>query len=551
MADRIRRRRSRAAFLPGVLLLATLPASVACGKKGAPLAPLVHVPVAATDFTAKRIGDTVHLQLTVPPANTDGSRPADIEWLTIYGFTGTPVSSDDFIKKGTVVARFPVRKPPPPVPEGGTAPPLPPPTGPGLDQGALAVAIEELTPALHQPILPKAPKRPPPPPPAPSNTVLALPLGGPPAEVPLARLYVSMGTNHDKQKGPFSARLSVPLLQPPSPPSVLPITYTETAVTITWTPPADARQHVQVPTPMPPPAPATTTGTVLGVPTSTSSISPIPSVVPWTATAASPAPVATPRAATPPATTPDVPAATPPVVTTPAATTPAAPAAATPAATSETTAPAAAAAVPAAVVPSRPLSLPSVASVFNVYDVPSPDAKDKDAAAQPVAPTPAAQPGAAQPPPAPLLAPLNAAPLAVATYQDTRMEFGVERCYAVRTVNLYGTLPIESLPSEPVCVTFVDTFPPAAPKRLGGVESPGAISLLWDANAETDLAGYVVLRGEGSGERLQSLMPAPIRDTTFRDTTVKPAVTYFYVVVALDSAGNVSAQSNKVTVTAR
>ena len=50
-------------------------ASIACGKKGSPLPPLVRVPVPPPDFTAERRGEEVKLQFTVPAVNTDGSRP--------------------------------------------------------------------------------------------------------------------------------------------------------------------------------------------------------------------------------------------------------------------------------------------------------------------------------------------------------------------------------------------------------------------------------------------------------------------------------------------
>ena len=53
---------------------------------------------------------------------------------------------------------------------------------------------------------------------------------------------------------------------------------------------------------------------------------------------------------------------------------------------------------------------------------------------------------------------------------------------------------VESEPAPPACEKLVDTFPPAPPKGLVAVASEGAINLIWDANAETDLAGYLVLR---------------------------------------------------------
>jgi hypothetical protein len=116
-----------------------------------------------------------------------------------------------------------------------------------------------------------------------------------------------------------------------------------------------------------------------------------------------------------------------------------------------------------------------------------------------------------------------------------------------------GAIAIESAPSAPVCVTPVDTFPPAPPKNLAHIASGGGVSLLWEANSEADLGGYVVLRGEPPGDKLAPLTPAPITNTSFTDTTVRRGRTYVYEVVALDTAtpANQSAPSNRVEETIR
>ena len=148
--------------------------------------------------------------------------------------------------------------------------------------------------------------------------------------------------------------------------------------------------------------------------------------------------------------------------------------------------------------------------------------------------------------------PLNPAPLTVPEFERQGAVFGTEQCYVVRTVLMVGAVALESSPSD-VCTTPVDKFPPAAPKGLSAVAGTGVISLIWDANTEQDLAGYLVLRGEAPGDTLQPLMPAPIRETTFRDTTAKPGVRYVYAIVAVDGANppNTSAQSPRVEETAR
>ena len=100
----------------------------------------------------------------------------------------------------------------------------------------------------------------------------------------------------------------------------------------------------------------------------------------------------------------------------------------------------------------------------------------------------------------------------------------------------------------------VDLFPPAPPARVVAVADEGGISLIWEPNAEPDVAGYMVLRGEASDATLQPLTPTPVAEPRFRDTHVSAGKKYVYAVVALDSrlpVANVSAESNRVEETAR
>ena len=79
------------------------------------------------------------------------------------------------------------------------------------------------------------------------------------------------------------------------------------------------------------------------------------------------------------------------------------------------------------------------------------------------------------------------------------------------------------------------------------------MSLLWEANGDADLAGYLVLRGEAPGDTLSPLTPAPITETSFTDSTVRRGRSYVYEVVAVDKAepGNESPPSNRVEETIR
>ncbi len=229
-----------------------------------------------------------------------------------------------------------------------------------------------------------------------------------------------------------------------------------------------------------------------------------------------------------------------------------------------------------------PVAAAANAQAWNAINVPPPPAVPVPGPPRPAAPDPSAPqldpsvlarltqlPGIQLPPTVlPLVAarfnvyavkdevqdtPLNQTPLTVPSFEAGQPAWNQETCFVVRTVRTYGVLSVESAPTDPACVTPVDTFPPATPAGLKAVAVPGAMNLIWDANQEADLAGYLVLRGEAPGETLQALTPAPIAETNYKDATVQPGVRYVYAVVAVDRATppNMSAQSPRVEEAAR
>jgi predicted small lipoprotein YifL len=176
-----------------------------------------------------------------------------------------------------------------------------------------------------------------------------------------------------------------------------------------------------------------------------------------------------------------------------------------------------------ALLPSRPIGAPArPAMTYNVYDTTNPDAPVK----------------------------LTATPLDATTYADKRLVWGEKRCYAIVAAERVQGATIESDASPAACKTLVDTFPPAAPKDLKAISSEGAINLIWEPNAEKDLAGYIVLRGVEPAETLRPITEAPIVEPSFRDP-VQPGIAYVYAVRAVDKAGNSSGPSPRVVETAR
>ncbi len=412
------RRRDRPDAPPALVLvlLAGLVLSAAgCGKKGPPLPPLVRTPAPPGSFAAERIGERVSVHFTVPAANTDGTRPANLRRVDVYAFTGDgPLADRDVIRYATKIAEVAVKAPRDPdavIEPDEPVDDMERPEGSGLDQGATATVQEAIAASSYLLVDRPPDERPPLQDPERPRPLVA---GAPAA---LLRTYVAVGVTTRGRPGAFSARAAVPLSPPPPAPLQPSVHYDETAVTVEW------------PAPRPQAAEDGLASRWLGTP------------------------------------------------------------------------------------------LRSIA--YHVYDVTGAGAGAR----------------------------LTAAPLSEGPYRDTRMDWGAQRCYGVRAVEIVGGVAIESEPSPRACVTLTDTFAPAAPAGLTAVGTEGAVNLIWDADAAPDLAGYIVLRGPAGGP-LAPITPAPIRDTNFRDT-VAAGVRWVYAVEAVDRAGNASEPSSTVEEAAR
>ena len=157
-----------------------------------------------------------------------------------------------------------------------------------------------------------------------------------------------------------------------------------------------------------------------------------------------------------------------------------------------------------------------------------------------------------------------APPARPAVHMDTDVTFGTTRCYAVRVLDHVGPRPVAPTATESglqalgdaspaTCVVLTDTFPPAAPAGLIAVADTDGISLVWDDNTESDLAGYLVLRGTAPDATLQPLTVEPIAGTAYQDIDVTAGERYVYRVIAVDTAAppNASPPSAPVTEIAR
>ena len=210
--------------------------------------PLLRIPAAPPEVTVTRIDDAVYVRFTVPSTNVDGVRPADVARVEIHAITldGEPrllstLEPDEIRKLSTLVASEAVRRPvPPPVPVKDGAPPgVSPPPAPGVDQGAVVVVRELLTPDLRTPVTV----------PADDETTRAVveepnvprPLVAPIAAPGPRRYYFAVAVSARERHGPHTALQPAPLGATSSAPSRPEINVAETSATIRWTPAADAR----------------------------------------------------------------------------------------------------------------------------------------------------------------------------------------------------------------------------------------------------------------------------------------------------------------------
>ena len=422
-------------------LAAAAPAASGCGKKGPPLVPLARVPGGASGLTVSRTGDVVAITFTIPSANIDESKPANIGRVDLYAVTVMDPNDVRDPRRMTLVGSVRVRKPPEPEPEdekkkqnekekAEERKPAPPPPEPGEDQGAVVTLTETLTAEMLVPVAPdkKAPV------PVQAEPVswfgapMAVPLAGPVPKPEARRFYVAYGVSRGGDRGGASSRRGVSLGAPPPAPMQPTLDATEGGVVVNWTVPPGVRLPYQEPA----------GGDLL------------------------------------------------------------------------------------AATQKGMDSAPPVTYV--VYRV-SPGGPVK----------------------------ITEQPVTGLTFTDAGIEWGVERCYDVRTVTSQASVSVESAPSPRACITPADTFPPPPPGSLAAVAGEGAISLIWNGVDAPDLAGYVVLRGEAPAGELKPLFETPLRESTYRDATAKSGVRYVYAVVAVDRATppNRSGLSNRVEETAR
>jgi hypothetical protein len=231
----------------------------ACGQKGPPLAPLVHLPASVGELIVKRLGGDVVLQFRIPAANSDGTNPADLDRVEVYAHTGPLPSPGDYMRYGALIKSILVKQPPKPgapgvsadssadvsavAPPGAKAEAAPTAKAAArsakvdgaeiVEQGSVTSVSETLTDA-HKELGPVPVVRT-------LSTVPVVEVVETPGTVnlplPIVRNYVVVGVSRSRnRRGAFAGPVGVPLVEPPAAPSDVEASYTAEAISLAWAP---------------------------------------------------------------------------------------------------------------------------------------------------------------------------------------------------------------------------------------------------------------------------------------------------------------------------
>jgi glycosidase len=105
-----------------------------------------------------------------------------------------------------------------------------------------------------------------------------------------------------------------------------------------------------------------------------------------------------------------------------------------------------------------------------------------------------------------------------------------------------GNLP--ALSGAILTTGTIDLAPPVAPSGLAGDEGTGQVQLSW--NSVAGAGGYHVYRSPVTGGGFVRITDTALGAPGYTDTGLQNGRTYFYVVTALDTAGNESGWSNQI-----
>jgi RHS repeat-associated protein len=126
---------------------------------------------------------------------------------------------------------------------------------------------------------------------------------------------------------------------------------------------------------------------------------------------------------------------------------------------------------------------------------------------------------------------------------------GLPGYYAIAAVDNAGT---QSRYSSVRQITMGDATPPATPYGVQASTSSHHVGLSWAGGIESDFAGYDVYRSlipTAQGGSFSKRNSYPLQSPSFSDNSVSNGVAYYYKIVSLDTAGNMSGFSSEISAT--
>jgi len=114
-------------------------------------------------------------------------------------------------------------------------------------------------------------------------------------------------------------------------------------------------------------------------------------------------------------------------------------------------------------------------------------------------------------------------------YLDKSVALNKEYCYYI--TSSYTNSP-ESNPSNKLCKTFKDIFPPEPPYDFKMIKRREGYYLIWSESPSKDVIGYIIYKNG------KPLFDIPIKTYYFIDKEYRPGDVYY--IVAVDRAGNKS-----------
>jgi len=118
----------------------------------------------------------------------------------------------------------------------------------------------------------------------------------------------------------------------------------------------------------------------------------------------------------------------------------------------------------------------------------------------------------------------------------------------VRAIRMYENTEAAGLASAAVSGMPRDLTPPAPPQQVTAVASAEGVKLVWDAVAESDLAGFRIYRRLSGESKPKRIGEVGADSLAFIDGASPRGISlWHYAVTAYDQAGNESQPSIEVT----